>query len=291
MRKFVNRYGCSLLIACLVLFAPAAMAQLSGIGDEWETEQNETHNPPPTNPNWEDETCDDETPEVLLTCDITQVTLELDVPMPTATFWGEFCGAYEVWIGQLDGTLVPGVVLASGLNFITIDLTGNADPGDVLVSITCPCDVCRYWVTIGETGDQGPQGAQGPIGPTGPTGPKGAKGVPGAAGPQGPEGPGGPAGPAGPPGPTGPTGPTGPAGSKGSKGDGGDGGNGEPPVPCDCCAQAGMGNVGCPSCLPCEQEVCNFDSFCCNVTWDGVCDGEAFSLCTCCPGQDPGYCV
>jgi hypothetical protein len=37
--------------------------------------------------------------------------------------------------------------------------------------------------------------------------------------------------------------------------------------------------------------VCAFDSFCCIVTWDGVCDGEATSLCTCCAGQDPGYCV
>jgi hypothetical protein len=36
--------------------------------------------------------------------------------------------------------------------------------------------------------------------------------------------------------------------------------------------------------------VCAADSFCCNVAWDSVCDGEAGSLCTCCAGQDPGTC-
>jgi hypothetical protein len=37
--------------------------------------------------------------------------------------------------------------------------------------------------------------------------------------------------------------------------------------------------------------VCSYDFFCCDTLWDGVCDGEAELLCTCCPGQDPGYCI
>jgi len=283
MRKSVFFY---LLTACLLLFAPAAMAQLSGLGDDWANPQDDIIIGQPVH---EDEICDDETGDIIYTCDVTKVTTDLDSPVPTATFWGVFCEGPLVYAGQMDGTSLPVMVLSAGLNFITVDLTGNDAAADVLFTIECPCEVCMNQLTIGAvgpTGPQGPQGKQGPAGPTGPTGPKGAPGQPGA------DGPAGPTGPAGPPGPTGPTGPTGPAGSKGSKGDGGgDGGDGGPPPPCDCCSQAGSGNVGCPSCPPCEAVVCAFDSFCCIVTWDGVCDGEATSLCTCCPGQDPGYCV
>jgi hypothetical protein len=49
--------------------------------------------------------------------------------------------------------------------------------------------------------------------------------------------------------------------------------------------------IGCPSCPPCEATVCSFDTYCCTVAWDSICDGEALSFCTCCPGQNPGYCV
>jgi hypothetical protein len=288
MRKSVE---CFLLIACL-LAAPAAMAQLSDFGEE-----------PIENPGSEvgiglpphaDEICDDEAPDVTLTCETTKVTTDLDSPVPTATFWGTYCESPLVFAGQMDGTLAAVMILSNGLNFITVDLTGNDDPADVLFVVECPCDWCRNELTIGAVGPTGPTGPMGPHGPFGPTGPTGPKGAPGAAGADGPTGP---TGPAGPPGPTGPTGPTGPAGTKGTKGDdggtddGGDGGDGGGPVPCDCCNQAGMGNTGCPSCQPCEDVVCAYDSFCCDTVWDGVCDGEALSLCTCCPGQNPGYCV
>ena len=67
---------------------------------------------------------------------------------------------------------------------------------------------------------------------------------------------------------------------------GGDGGGGGGP-PCNCCA--GGDGVGC-DCQPCEDTVCGADSFCCNVAWDSICDGEAMSMCNCCPGQNPGEC-
>ena len=58
-----------LLIVCLA-FAPGAMA---------------------IDPVEDDEICDD--PEVgdALTCNVTKVVLELDAPVPTGTFFGEFC--------------------------------------------------------------------------------------------------------------------------------------------------------------------------------------------------------
>ena len=281
MRKSVNLF---LLIACLVLFAPAVMAQSSGVQDSWPNPIDDTIIGQPVH---EDEICDDEQPDLILTCEVTKVTTDLDSPVPTATFWGTFCENPTVTAGQVDGTHVPVMVLSAGLNFVTVDLTGNSDPADVVFTMECPCDTCRCKLTIGAVGPTGPTG---PMGPTGPQGPKGA---PGAAGPIGPTGPTGPEGPAGPAGPTGPTGPTGAKGTKGTKADDGgtdDGGDGGP-VPCDCCDQAAAGLVGCPSCPPCEATVCGFDTYCCTVAWDGVCDSEALSFCTCCPGQTPGYCV
>jgi hypothetical protein len=65
------------------------------------------------------------------------------------------------------------------------------------------------------------------------------------------------------------------------EGDGGD------IVPCDCCA--GGNGMGC-DCASCEELVCGVEPFCCNVDWDEVCDALAESLCSCCPGQDPGHC-
>jgi hypothetical protein len=80
-------------------------------------------------------------------------------------------------------------------------------------------------------------------------------------------------------------------GDDGGGGDGGDGGgDGGAGDACGCCNQAGSGIAGCPSCPPCEEVVCSYDPFCCDTLWDDVCDAEAWSLCTCCPGQDPGYC-
>jgi hypothetical protein len=268
MRKFVNRYWYSLLLAGLVLCVPTAMAQL----------------PPP---DYVDEVCDDETIDLILTCNVTSITMELDVPFRTATFWGEFCDDPIVSAGQMDGTRLPVTILANGTSFITIDLTGNDDPGDVSFVVECLCDICEYKLTIGDIGPQGPQG------PIGVTGPKGATGTKGATGPIGPTGPEGPEGPAGPTGPTGPTGPAGTKGTKGTKADDGgtdDGGDGGLP-PCDCCSQASAGIPGCPSCPPCEDTICSFDTYCCAVVWDSICDGEALSFCTCCAGQDPGYCV
>ena len=70
-----------LLLAALVLFAPAALAQIV-----------------------DDEICDDETIEEFLECDVTKITMELDAPIQTATFWGSFCENPVVMAGQLDGT-------------------------------------------------------------------------------------------------------------------------------------------------------------------------------------------
>ena len=56
--------------------------------------------------------------------------------------------------------------------------------------------------------------------------------------------------------------------------------------PCNCCS--GGGPLGC-NCQPCEDLVCAVDPFCCDTTWDSICDGEAATLCTCCTdGCDNG---
>ena len=197
----------------------------------------------------EDEICDDEAIDQVLTCTMTKVTLDLDVPLTSATFWGVYCDDPIVSVGRQDGTFEPVTVLTSGLNFITVDLTGHDDPAAHLFVIECPCDVCTCKVDVGDTGPAGPTG---PTGITGPTGPQG---------------------------PTGPMGPSGPSGGKG--------GGGDPGSPCNCCS--GGNGKGC-DCAPCEDTVCTLDSFCCNITWDSICDGEAETVCNCCPGQDPGQC-
>ena len=303
--RIVNRFLFSLLMASLVLIAPVALAQLSGIYEEGSDDpfsrgENTIGDPVP-----DDEICDgsDETPDLILDCDVTKVTTDLDAAIPTATFWGTFCEDPVVTAGQADGTRQPVMILASGMNFITVDLTGNDDAADVVFDIECPCETCAFNLTIGAvgptgaTGPQGPQGKVGPPGadgadgPTGPTGPKGAKGAdgadgaPGPQGPQGKEGPPGPPGEPGPPGPQGPTGPTGPTGPKGSKGDGG--GTNDPP--CNCCDKADDATPGC-DCATCEDTVCAANNFCCAVVWDFICDGDALALCNCCAGQDPGFC-
>jgi len=217
-----------------------------------------------------DELCDDadEVIDQVLTCDLTKVTFDLDAAVSTATFWGVFCESPEVTAGQTDASHSAVTVLSSGNSFITVDLTGNDDPADVLFTIDCPCDSCSGYVTIGDEGPAGADGATGPVGPAGPTGPTGPTGATGAQGPSGP------------------------AGNKGDKGDGGgsggDGGGGGPP--CDCCVAQGV--AGCASsCAGCEETVCGADSFCCNVEWDDICAGTASTLCTCCPGQNPGDCT
>jgi hypothetical protein len=228
---------------------------MSGFGTEF---QNPVEQVTIGSPVADDELCDDadEVTDTVLTCDVTKVTTDLDAAVPTATFWGSFCENPTVTAGQTDGSNAAVMVLSSGGNFVTVDLTGNDDPADVLFTIDCPCDTCACKVTIGAVGPTGPAGADGPPGPPGP------------------------AGPAGPTGPTGPTGP--PGGNKG--GDGGDAGG----PPCDCCTAQGV--AGCASCPDCESTVCAADSFCCNVEWDQICGDEASSLCNCCPGQTPGTC-
>ena len=49
-------------------------------------------------------------------------------------------------------------------------------------------------------------------------------------------------------------------------------------------------STGC-DCWSCEEIVCYFDPYCCQVEWDYICDGEAGDLCTCCRGNYPGYCL
>jgi hypothetical protein len=291
MRKFCLY---SLLIACLVLLGPATLAQLSGFGDSNDDPFGESENVI-GQPTGDDDICDDEGGPDVLTCDITKVTTDLDAAIPTATFWGEFCLMPVVLAGQTDGTMVPVPIMGAGINFITVDLTGNDAPMDVLFQIECPCGKrragpawdrrCEAYVTIGAVGPTGPQGPQGKVGPpgepgpTGPTGPKGAKGDPGAQGPQGKEGPPGEPGEPGPPGPTGPTGPTGPKGNKG--------GGGTDPVPCDCCDVNALPECSCDVCM---DTVCTVEPFCCVVTWDTLCADLASSLCNCCPTQTPGCC-
>jgi len=60
----------------------------------------------------------------------------------------------------------------------------------------------------------------------------------------------------------------------------------------DCCFS--NGSPGCDTQF-CEDAVCNIDPFCCNISWDGICAGEAVDLCGglcqdvpvgCCTGLD-----
>jgi hypothetical protein len=184
--------------------------------------------------------CDDENMDedgdAVLNCTVTKVTTDLDAAIPSATFWGEFCESPLVSVGQEDGTLQGLLILAAGLNFITVDLGDNTDGADYLFVIECPCETCETNVTIGATGPTGPQGPQGKAGPPGPTGPQG------------------------------PTGPTGPPGGKGK-------GNGDPPVEhCNCCDAQSV--PGCDN-ETCMGLVCDLDPFCCSGGWDSICAGEA----------------
>ena len=51
------------------------------------------------------------------------------------------------------------------------------------------------------------------------------------------------------------------------------------PVSCNCCN--GGDGVGC-DCQACEDIVCAVDPICCDAQWDGLCDAEAATLCSCC---------
>ena len=52
---------------------------------------------------------------------------------------------------------------------------------------------------------------------------------------------------------------------------------------CNCCS--GGDALGCND-DHCEGAVCDVDPFCCEVDWDGICDGEAACICVCCMGGD-----
>jgi hypothetical protein len=227
------------------------------------------NDPPPGSANGHDEICDDEfldeNPDAVLDCDITKVFVDLDGAIPTTTFFGSYCDFPIVTVGLEDGTFAPLLILSQGVGFVTVDITGHTGDATYIYEVDCPCG------KKGPAWDRGPCSVAATIGIIGPTGPTGAQGPQGKQGPQGPQGP---------IGPTGPTGPTGPAGGK--KGD--DGGappddGGAPPVPCNCCS--GGNGLGC-DCQECEDVVCGNDPFCCNTTWDSLCDGSAASLCTCC---------
>jgi hypothetical protein len=116
---------------------------------------------PPDGP---DDLCDDEDEigDVVLGCEVTKVTTSLEGPVPSTTFWGTFCDGPTVFAGQTDGTLQPLLVLSASPSFLTVDLTGNDDPADVVFKIGCPCETCDYKLTLG---------AGGPTGPTGPADP------------------------------------------------------------------------------------------------------------------------
>jgi len=48
---------------------------------------------------------------------------------------------------------------------------------------------------------------------------------------------------------------------------------------CNCCT--GGNGAGC-DCTDCEEIVCAIDSFCCESSWDTLCDTQAVNLCACC---------
>lgn len=75
--------------------------------------------------------------------------------------------------------------------------------------------------------------------------------------------------------------------------------------PCDACAHdlCEPGDALDPACDECVETVCNVDPFCCETAWDGVCVGEAETLCgldcglgpecgngTCEAGEDCVFC-
>jgi hypothetical protein len=239
-----------------------------------------------------DEVCDDEfldeNPDVVFDCEVSRTCADLDGAIPTVTFYGTFCDFPNVCVGQTDGTCQPLMILSQGDNFITVDFTGQGTGCTFVFQIECPCETCIAEATIGTVGPTGPQGPQGKQGPPGPPGADGAPGPPGPPGPTGPTGPKGakgkgsegPQGPQGKQGPAGPPGPPGPPGGGGVNCDevGGPGGS-------DCCTV--HGTTGCNH-TPCEECVCDLDPFCCSVSWDSFCVGEATDQCgsicnPCCP--------
>ncbi len=63
-----------------------------------------------------------------------------------------------------------------------------------------------------------------------------------------------------------------------------DSGDGSPP--CNCCSNGN--GIGC-DCQPCQNIICGLDPFCCNTSWDSLCNNAAAELCTCCAvGCDDG---
>jgi hypothetical protein len=57
-------------------------------------------------------------------------------------------------------------------------------------------------------------------------------------------------------------------------------------IPTELCGDCLIAN-GTPGCqnASCEAAVCAVDPFCCDVTWDGICAGEADAICV------PGLCT
>jgi hypothetical protein len=274
MRKFVGIFVfpavvAAVVVALMLVAAPGAQAQSSRPGEVLTTPDDVIVIGKPGGPG--DDECDDadsdENGDAILTCDVSRACPDLGGAVPTVTFFGEFCEFPEVFVGNEDGTYTQLLVLSSGDNHVTVDITGNTDPCTYNFQIHCPCETCDQSVTIGAVGPTGPQGPQGPAGPPGP---------PGAQGPQGKQGP------PGPPGPTGPTGPTGPKGPPGSGKGAADQG---PPDECadvaggppSTCCQVN-GGPGCTD-PECEACVCGIDPFCCDVQWDSLCVGEAQNRC------------
>ena len=112
-----------------------------------------------------DESTANSAPDQVRDCFITTVTSDVDGPIPTATFWGRFCDSPTVSVGQPDGSLPAALVLSSSRDFVTVDLTGNADPMDTLFRVECPREVCEWKLTVGAVGPTGPSGPAGPDDP------------------------------------------------------------------------------------------------------------------------------
>lgn len=55
----------------------------------------------------------------------------------------------------------------------------------------------------------------------------------------------------------------------------------------DCCAEPGSNDV--PGCndAECEDLICGFDPFCCDVAWDSLCVAQANNNCPVCGAEPP----
>ena len=150
------------LVVSLVVLGPVSLAQHSHLGGDQVVQERNVISEPIA----DDDICDDDElgDGPTLSCEITKVTTDLDAAVPAAIFWGTFCENPAVLAGQEDGTFAPVLVLSVGQGFVTVDLTGNDDPADVVFTIECPCETCECKLTLG---------AVGPVGPTGPAGPGG----------------------------------------------------------------------------------------------------------------------